>query len=63
VGADALLLAVVDRAQVDGLLEVAPAALDLETALTARSSVSLAGTRLSATPLDRYLEVTDPEVL
>src|SRR6266545_1962248 len=36
VGADALLLAVVDRAQVDHLLHVAPAAFDLQQLLVAK---------------------------
>src|SRR6266567_533088 len=39
VGADALFLAVVDRAQVDDLLHVAPAALDLEQLLISQGDV------------------------
>ena len=39
VGADALLFAVVDRAQVDDLLEVAPAALDFQQLLVAQGDV------------------------
>src|SRR6266508_3708406 len=39
VGADALLLAVVDRAQVDHLLHVAPAAFDLQQLLVAKRDV------------------------
>ena len=38
VGADALLLAMVDRAQVDDLLEVAPAALTMRPSLAAGRS-------------------------
>ena len=39
VGADALFLAVVDRAQVDDLLQVAPAALDFQELLVAERDV------------------------
>jgi hypothetical protein len=39
VGADAFFLAVVDRAQVDDLLEVAPAALDFQELLVAGRDV------------------------
>src|ERR1700678_4711866 len=39
VGADAFFLAVVDRAQVDDLLHVAPAALDFEELLVAQGDV------------------------
>jgi hypothetical protein len=39
VGADAFFLAVVDRAQVDDLLEVAPAVFDFQELLVAQGDV------------------------
>jgi hypothetical protein len=42
VGADALFFAVVDRAQVDDLLEVSPAALDFQELPVAQGEVSSA---------------------
>jgi hypothetical protein len=39
VGSDAFFFAVVDRAQVDDLLEVAPAALDFQQLLVAQGDV------------------------
>jgi hypothetical protein len=43
VGADALLLAVVDRSQVDHLLQIVPAPLDLQQLLVAQRDVLGAG--------------------